>query len=43
LWVDGRWVGRAVLRHAEVVGARRIEFEMSEVPTDWGTKSDEDV
>jgi predicted alpha-1,2-mannosidase len=38
LWVDGRWVGRAVLRHAEVVGARRIEFEMSDVPTDWGTE-----
>lgn len=36
LWVDGRRVERAVLRHGEIVGARRVEFEMSEVPTDWG-------
>jgi putative alpha-1,2-mannosidase len=43
LWVDGRRIGRAVLRHGEIVGARRIEFEMSEVPTDWGTQGDSDV
>ena len=37
LWVDGRRVeGRPVLRHGEIVRARRIEFEMSEVPTEWG-------
>lgn len=36
LWVDGREVGRAVLGHGEIVRAGRIEFEMSEVPTDWG-------
>jgi predicted alpha-1,2-mannosidase len=43
LWVDGRRIGRAVLRHGEIVGARRIEFDMSEVPTDWGTQGDSDV
>ena len=36
LWVDGREVKKAGLRHGEVVRARRIEFEMSEVPTRWG-------
>jgi putative alpha-1,2-mannosidase len=25
-----------VLGHGEIVRAGRIEFEMSEVPTDWG-------
>ena len=39
LWVDGREVERPVLRHGEIVRARRIEFEMSEVPTDWGMEA----
>jgi predicted alpha-1,2-mannosidase len=40
LRVDGRKIERAVLRHGEIVRARRIEFEMSEVPTEWGMGGD---
>jgi predicted alpha-1,2-mannosidase len=36
LWVDGRPLERPVLRHADLVGARLVEFEMSDVPTGWG-------
>lgn len=36
LWVDGREVRRPVLTHGEILGAGRIEFEMSEEPTGWG-------
>jgi predicted alpha-1,2-mannosidase len=38
LWVDGKAVGRPVLKHAEIVGANRVVFEMSGEPTDWGTR-----
>ncbi|KAK4505215.1 hypothetical protein PRZ48_003178 [Zasmidium cellare] len=37
VWVDGRKLGMPVLRHSELVGARRVVFEMSSTPTDWGT------
>nr|OQO16520.1 hypothetical protein B0A51_18043 [Rachicladosporium sp. CCFEE 5018] len=36
LRVDGREVTRPVLRHEDIVKARRIEFDMSDEPTDWG-------
>jgi predicted alpha-1,2-mannosidase len=36
LWVDGKPVEKPVLRHADLVGARKVEFEMSDVPTEWG-------
>lgn len=36
LRVDGREVERPVLRHGEIVRATRIDFEMSDVPTEWG-------
>jgi putative alpha-1,2-mannosidase len=36
LWVDGRAVDRPLLRHADLVRAEKIEFEMSDEPTDWG-------
>jgi putative alpha-1,2-mannosidase len=38
LWVDGRAIDKPVLKHAELVAASRIEFEMSGVPTDWGAE-----
>ncbi|KAH9812635.1 hypothetical protein Tdes44962_MAKER05762 [Teratosphaeria destructans] len=36
LKVDGREVQRAVLTHWDIVGAESIEFEMIDVPQDWG-------
>jgi putative alpha-1,2-mannosidase len=36
LWVDGRAVDRPLLKHADLVGAEKIEFEMSDEPADWG-------
>lgn len=36
LMVDGREVERPVLRHGEILRASLVEFEMSDVPTDWG-------
>jgi predicted alpha-1,2-mannosidase len=36
LWVNGRAVDRPLLRHADLVEAEKIEFEMSDEPTDWG-------
>ncbi|KAI9903797.1 hypothetical protein N3K66_000326 [Trichothecium roseum] len=38
LKVDGREVHRPLLKHADIVGANVIEFEMSHEPTDWGTE-----
>ncbi|KAK3942772.1 glycoside hydrolase family 92 protein, partial [Diplogelasinospora grovesii] len=39
LKVDGRDVtGAPVLRHKDIVTAQRIEFEMSDEPTTWGTQ-----
>ena len=40
LWVDGREVREAFLGHGEVVGARRISFEMSEGATGWGMEEE---
>lgn len=36
LKVDGRKVRKPLLKHADVVGAKRIEFEMSPKKTCWG-------
>ncbi|EME48271.1 glycoside hydrolase family 92 protein [Dothistroma septosporum NZE10] len=36
LRVDGRKVERAVLRHGEILSAKRIVFEMSDKPEAWG-------
>lgn len=36
LRVDGREIRKPVLKHGDIVGAGRIEFEMSETPTSWG-------
>jgi putative alpha-1,2-mannosidase len=38
LLVDGRAVDRPLLRHADLVGAGKIEFEMSDEPTEWGSE-----
>lgn len=38
LKVDGKSVDRPVLRHGQIVGACKIEFEMSATPTTWGKK-----
>lgn len=37
LSVDGKPVSVPILRHGQIVHATKIEFEMSEVPTSWGT------
>ena len=37
LSVDGRPVSVPILRHGQIVHATTIEFDMSEVPTPWGT------
>lgn len=36
LWVDGKAAERPVLRHRDIVGAKKVEFEMSDEPTGWG-------
>jgi predicted alpha-1,2-mannosidase len=36
LRVDGRAVDRPILRHTDLVSARLVEIEMSDVPTEWG-------
>ncbi|KAJ3492984.1 hypothetical protein NLG97_g5018 [Lecanicillium saksenae] len=36
LTVDGRKLHSPVLKHADVVGAKKIEFEMSQTKTCWG-------
>jgi predicted alpha-1,2-mannosidase len=36
LRVDGESIEKPMLRHSQIVNARRIEFEMSESPTEWG-------
>ncbi|KAK2597382.1 hypothetical protein QQS21_006006 [Conoideocrella luteorostrata] len=38
LKVDGREIDIPVLKHKDIVQARRIEFDMSSAPTDWGSK-----
>lgn len=38
LKVDGKKVDRPVLKHADIVNARSIEFDMSSEPTSWGSK-----
>ncbi|KAL4893602.1 glycosyl hydrolase family 92-domain-containing protein [Aspergillus ambiguus] len=38
LVVDGKEILKPVLTHAQIIQAQRIEFEMSEVPTSWGTR-----
>ncbi|KAF1989983.1 glycoside hydrolase family 92 protein [Aulographum hederae CBS 113979] len=37
LKVDGVSVFRPVLTHSQIIGARRIEFEMAEEPQEWGS------
>ncbi|KAJ5157912.1 uncharacterized protein N7482_009012 [Penicillium canariense] len=37
LKVDGKDISRPILRHGDIVHATNIEFEMSDVPTSWGT------
>ncbi|CEJ57886.1 hypothetical protein PMG11_06564 [Penicillium brasilianum] len=37
LKVDGKQVFVPILQHGQIVHATKIEFEMSEVPTSWGT------
>lgn len=37
LKVDGKVVEKAVLKHGQIVGARRIEFEMADTPQEWGS------
>lgn len=36
LKVDGKAVEKAVLKHENIVKARRIEFEMADTPQSWG-------
>ena len=38
LKVDGRAVTTPVLKHGDIVRAHKIEFEMSETPTNWGNR-----
>lgn len=35
--VDGKEITTPILRHGDIVHAEKIEFEMSEAPTSWGT------
>lgn len=37
LTVDGRAIMRPVLKHGDIVVASKIEFEMSDEPSDWGS------
>lgn len=36
LKVDGVELSRPILKHGQIVTARKIEFEMSDVPQEWG-------
>lgn len=36
LIVDGQKMSKPILKHAHIVTARNIIFEMSDVPTTWG-------
>jgi predicted alpha-1,2-mannosidase len=38
LKVDGKSIYQPLLQHSQIVRARRIEFEMSNQPTSWGSK-----
>ncbi|CAG8106688.1 unnamed protein product [Penicillium olsonii] len=38
LKVDGKGIKTPVLKHGQIVGAAKIEFEMSETPTSWGSQ-----
>lgn len=38
LKVDGREVKTPILKHGDIVRAEKIEFEMSETPTSWGSE-----
>lgn len=38
LSVDGREITQPVLKHGDIVGAERIDFEMSATPTSWGNE-----
>jgi predicted alpha-1,2-mannosidase len=38
LKVDGKEIDKPLLKHKDVVGARKIEFDMTSSPTDWGKK-----
>lgn len=40
LRVDGVAVEMPVLRHGQIVGAKRIEFEMADTPQGWGKQTD---
>jgi predicted alpha-1,2-mannosidase len=40
LRIDGKAFDRSWLTHAELQGARRLEFTMSETPGDWATASE---
>ncbi|RWA11842.1 hypothetical protein EKO27_g3261 [Xylaria grammica] len=40
LTIDGRVKESPVITHSEFVNARLISFEMSETPTNWGSRSD---
>lgn len=38
LTIDGKSINRPVIKHSDLVTATSIAFEMSEVPTAWGTE-----
>ena len=38
LTVDGRKLDKPVLKHGDIIGARKIVFGMSDTPGTWGTK-----
>lgn len=38
LTIDGRKIERPIITHGELVNSRAVEFEMSETPTDWGSR-----
>src|SRR5262249_32093861 len=38
LTVDGKSIERPLLTHGQILGAERIEFEMSETPAEWGSE-----
>ncbi|KAI1373953.1 glycoside hydrolase family 92 protein [Hypoxylon crocopeplum] len=40
LSIDGRLIDQPILRHAEIVGARLIQFDMSDSPTEWGEEGE---
>ena len=40
LRVDGRKIKRPFLKHRDIVNARRIDWEMSDVPSSWGRYED---